>query len=228
MATFEYLPGFHKVLGVEKSTGKVVVNDALMTFPSTAATMARTDAAQTFAGAQTFSAAVSPTGGIAAGGGFSASPRLVHTGGVPVTVSTDGTNATPVTTETYISEVFVPANMTITGIAVFNGATVGTDKHCVFLCDSSGTAVANTATAGATTSGADAYQRIAFTATYAAVGPATYYVCLQMNGTTDRYNAHPIGNFGAAKKTSTVFGTLASITVPTTFTADLGPIASLY
>ena len=172
--------------------------------------------------------AITPTGGVAAGGGFTVSPRLFHTGGAPAMASTDGTNATPSTPETYIAEVFVPANCTLTGVAVMNGATVGTDKHCVFLCDSTGTAVANTATAGTTTSGADAYQRIPFTATYAAKGPATYYVCLQMNGTTDRFNAWPLGNFGASKKTSTVFGTLASITAPTTFTADLGPIASLY
>ena len=58
MATYEYLPGFHKVLGVEKSTGAVVVNDAPMTFPSTAATIARTDAAQTLTGAQTFATSV--------------------------------------------------------------------------------------------------------------------------------------------------------------------------
>jgi hypothetical protein len=51
----EYFPNFDKVLGVETSTGKLVVNDKLMTFPATDATIARTDAAQTFTGAQTFS-----------------------------------------------------------------------------------------------------------------------------------------------------------------------------
>ena len=160
--------------------------------------------------------------------GQTASPRVLHTGGLPARVSTDGTNATPVTTETYIAEVFVPCNMTITGGSVMNGATVGTDKGFVYLCDSTGAVVANSATAGATTSGADAYQDYAFTAAYAAKGLATYYLCYQMNGTTDRYNAHPFGRFGAGKKTSTVFGTAAAITPPTTFTADLGPIATLY
>lgn len=62
MATFEYLPGFHKVLGVERSTGKVVVNDYTQEFPAANAVIARTDAAQTFTGAQTFA------GGIAAAG----------------------------------------------------------------------------------------------------------------------------------------------------------------
>lgn len=220
------------------ASGKVVtINNTLtfagtdgttMTFPSTTGTVATIGLANTWALAQTFTAAIVPTGGVGAAGGFSTSPRLMHTGDLPARVSTDGTNATPSATETYIAEVFVPANVTLTGVAIFNGATVGTDKHCVFLCDSAGAAVANTATAGVTTSGADAYQRIPFTATYAAKGPATYYVALQMNGATDRYNAHGFGNFGASKATSTVFGTLASITPPTTFTADLGPIASLY
>lgn len=184
--------------------------------------------AVTITPATTVTGAITPTGGVAAAGGFAVSPRNIHTGDVPAMASTDGTNATPSATETYISEVFVPANCTLTGIAIFNGATVGTDKHFVALANSSGTVVAASNAAGTTTSGADAYQRVPFTGTYAAKGPATYYVCLQMNGTTDRYNAHPVGNFGASKGTGTVFGTLASVTAPTTFTADLGPIASLY
>ena len=90
-----------------------------------------------------------------------------------------------------------------------------------------GAVVASTAAAGATTAGADAYQRLPLTAPIT-LPRGTYYVCLQMNGTTDRYNAHAIGNFGAGKATSTVFGTASAITPPTTFTANLGPIASLY
>lgn len=167
-------------------------------------------------------------GGLPAATGYTVSPRLVHTGGMPARVSTDGTNATPVTTETYIAECFVPCNMTATGIAIFNGATVGTDKYVVGLANSSGAVVANSALAGTTTSGADAYQRVPFTAAASLIGPATYFVLLQVNGTTDRYNAHSFGNFGASKKTGEVFGTLTTITPPTTFTADLGSIASLY
>jgi hypothetical protein len=49
----EYFPNFDKVLGVETSTGKIVINDKLMTFPATSATIARTDAAQTLTGNQT-------------------------------------------------------------------------------------------------------------------------------------------------------------------------------
>lgn len=184
--------------------------------------------AVTLASTVAITGVVTPTGGVAAGGGFTANPRVIHTGAQPPMVSTDGTNATPVATETYISQVFVPANMTITGISIFNGATVGTDKGCVFLADSAGNVVAQSAAAGATTSGADSYQDYAFTSAYSAKGPATYYVCYQMNGTTDRYNAHTFGRFGASKKTGTTFGALTSITAPTTFTTALGPMATLY
>ncbi len=157
------------------------------------------------------------------------SPRCMHTGGIPPTLASDGTSATPVITETYISEITVDQPTEVTGIAVFNGSTAGgTDKHFAYITDADGALVnANTLAAGTATSGADSYQRIALTAPKV-LAPGTYYICLQMNGTTDRYNAHPFGNFGAGKKTSTVFGTAVAITPPTTFTADLGPMASFY
>lgn len=153
------------------------------------------------------------------------SPRNMHTGGNPASVSTDFTDATPATTETYIAEVFVPVTVTLTGIAVFNGSDV-TGNTAVALANADGTVVASSAaTAG---SGTDAYQRIPFTTPYTAVGPATYYVLRQQSSTTARYNAHTIGNFGASKKTGETFGTFTTITPPTTFTTALGPVASLY
>lgn len=172
--------------------------------------------------------AIVPVGGISAAGGFSTAARLFHSGDDPATATTDGTDTTPSTTETYFTEIFIPANCTLTGAAVFNGSAVGTDKLVLILWNSSGTAVANTATAGTTASGTDAYQKIAFTSTYSAKGPATYYVGLQVNGTTYRFNTHVLGAFGADKATSTVFGTVPSITPPTTFTTGRGPMISLY
>jgi len=183
------------------------------------------EGATTVVGAKTFTANIVPTGGIAAAGGFASSPRNFAVGGLVPAVSTDFTDATPVNTETYIGEVFVPANCTVTGIAVFNGSNV-TDNIIVALANSSGAIVAQSiSTAG---SGTDAYQRIPFTGTYAAVGPATYYVLSQYAGSTSRYNAPPLGSFGASKKTGEVFGTFTTITPPTTFTTNLCNIASLY
>ena len=170
-----------------------------------------------------------PTLGIAAAGGFSVTPTLVHTGGKPAASATDGTDtAIGATTQANVCEVFIPCNMTVTGIAVLNGPTVGTDSYCLILYDSTGAAVANTAVAGTASSGADVYQRVAFTAPYAAVGPATYYVAVTVNGTTDNHHTHAFGNFRAGTVTGLTFGTVASITPPTTFTAGDGPIASLY
>jgi hypothetical protein len=171
------------------------------------------------------SSAFVPTYGVAAGGGFSASPRLVCTGNNPAMVSTDGTDSTPVTTETYIAEVFVPCNMTITGIGFFNGSAVAGNIKGI-LYDSTGAVVGQTASTAA--SGTDAYQKIALSSSYAAKGPATYYVGLQCNNVAMRFKTHTLGTFGASKKTGETYGTATAITPPTTFTTALGPIANLY
>lgn len=165
--------------------------------------------------------------GVPAAGGFTNAARCFHTGGISVTQSTDGNDTTPVITETYISEVHIPGNVTLTGIATFNGSAVS-GNVVVGLANSSGVIVANSALAGTAQAGIDSFQRIPFTATYAAVGPATYYVVQQHSTTAARLNTHILGNFGASKKTGETFGTLTTITPPTTFTTALGPIASLY
>lgn len=191
------------------------------------------DGGVTCSGASSFTStlgitgAVTPTGGIAAAGGFAVSPRNFHTGAAPAQVSTDGTDATPVNTEVYIAEVFVPANATITGVAIMNGSAAAGNLK-VGLANSSGAVVATSATTAQ--SGTDVYQRVAFTATYAAKGPATYYVLAFFDtNTTPRFNAHTFGNFGAAKQTGQTYATgFTTITPPTTFTTAVGPIASLY
>jgi len=110
-------------------------------------------------------------------------------------------------------------------VRLFNGSVAsGNVKYGLF--DSAGTNVATTASTAM--SGTDAYQQIAFSAPYAAVGPATYYVALQVDNSTARINMHPFGAFPASKKTGETYGTWTSITPPTTFTADVGPMATLY
>lgn len=185
----------------------------------------------TFTGTLTAAGAYTPTGGIAAAAGFTVSPRNVHTGGNPASASTDGTNLTIVATELYVAEVFIPANCTVTGVAVFWGdATEGNAK--VMLFNSAGTRVAISASTDVSGFTADSYgTNIAFTATYAAKGPATYYVGVICDNTSNRVNTHVLGAFGAGKITGLVYATeagYAAITVPTTFTTGLGPIASLY
>lgn len=188
--------------------------------------MSSTSSALTLEIASTLTGAQTPAGGIAAAGGFSASPRLCHVGGEPAIASTSGTDATPVATEVYIGEVFVPCNMTMTGLAVFNGS-VASGNMKVGLADSAGAIVATSASTAM--SGTDAYQRVPFSSTYAAKGPATYYALQFLDNNTARINTHTVGNFGASKQTGQTYATgFTTITPPTTFTTALAPIASLY
>lgn len=185
--------------------------------------------AVTITPATTVTGALTPTGGVVAAGGFTARPSNIHTGGISARVSTDGTDATPSVSEAYYSAVFVPSNMTITGVRVFLGsATEGNIK--VGLFNSAGAVVATSASTDASGATVDAYFQVAFTSTYAAVGPATYYVGLLNDNTGNRFNAHAFGAFPAGKTTGETYATgFTTIASPaTTFTADLGPIATLY
>lgn len=155
------------------------------------------------------------------------SPRLIATGGYPAIISTSGTDSTPVVTETYVTEIYVPVNMTITGVALFNGSNV-TGNVTVGLATAAGAPIAAAKSASTAGSGVDAYQLVPFAAPYAATGPARYYIQTQYDSGTARYNTHHVGVFGCTKQTTQVYGTLTSFTAPTTFTADICNMASLY
>ncbi len=169
-----------------------------------------------------------PTGGLAAAGGFTAKARLVHTGGTPPQLSSEGNDSTPSVTETYYAEVFVPCNVSVTGISTFNGSATGSGNIAVYLVDSTGAQVTGALNASTAISGTDAYQRVAFAAPVTVLGPATYFVVTQYNNTAPRFNTNWFGDFAAATVTCTTFGTLPTITPASTFTTALGPMASLY
>lgn len=156
-----------------------------------------------------------------------ASPRCIHTGNDPASISTDGNDTTPSITETYFCELYVPESMLVTGISVFNGsAAAGNITAALYRGSSS--LVAGTITASTAQAGTDAYQNIPFTAPVTLLA-GTYYVALQFSSASARFNSHLLGAYGAGKMTGTVYGTMPSgVTVPTTFTANLGPFASLY
>lgn len=154
------------------------------------------------------------------------SPRCWHTGGTPVKASTDGTDSTPVVTETYIAEIELPAAKII-GIALFQGS-VAAGNCFLILYDASGAVVAQSVSTAVV--GTDAFQRVPFVTPYVSPG-GTFYVGAQYNNTSNRFNTHPVGNFGAGKKTGEVFATptsIAALPPPTTFTAGQGPMASAY
>lgn len=169
---------------------------------------------------------------IVGAGNTAANPGVIES--VPigsVAYASFGTATTLVSGTTYIIGVNIVGTRTLSGCAALANGTVGTNKLLCALYNSSGALVANSALAGATTSGANTFQVLAFTSTYQAIGPGKYYIVVQGNGATDGIRTVATSTFlGRVTSSATgVFGTLpATITVPTTFTADVGPIAYLY
>lgn len=143
-------------------------------------------------------------------------------------LNTNGT--TLVAGTTYCSEVNLPADQLLTGVAVLAGTTVATDNWLVILYDGAGNKLANSATAGAVTATSSTYQRRDFTSKFFAVGPAQYFACFQSNGTTDTARMVVTGTQDnlLTKSFTGTFGTITALTVPTTFTTAVGPYVYLY
>jgi hypothetical protein len=144
-------------------------------------------------------------------------------------VNTSGTTVS--STTLYCTEVNLPYSKYLTGIAVLNGGTVGTDSQYVVLYDNAGTALANSAVAGTVTANASTYQARAFTTPFYAVGPNQYFACFQSNTGTDNVRMAVTGvndNFLTKGQTGATFGTIPKLTVPTTFTTAVGPYVYLY
>lgn len=234
----------NKLAGVTAGTAtasKAVVLDAskgIATITSatiTTATIPNFSGAETHAGAITAQStiaatgAITPTGGIAAAGGFTAKPAGIHTLGTMASVTTYGTDASNTNTEAYNAAIFVPCNMSVTGISVFNGSAVAGNIKAYLFASNGTTAIG--ATASTAQSGTDAYQRMALVGgPIAVLGPATYYISVtgDTSGGTQKLNLHTYGEGPAWKSTGLTYGTNASVTPVTTFTADVGCVASIY
>jgi len=146
------------------------------------------------------------------------------------TIETSGT-AAAANTEIYCTELDLPYSVLITGLAVLNGTTVGTNKHFLILYDATGNVLANTATAGTLTAGASTYQKINLVNKYYAVGPARYFVCDGLNGTTDTIRHASTGsndNILGGTVGTQVFGTAIKITVPSSFTTVKVPYIAIF
>lgn len=210
------------------ATGALTLSEDQSTFTIAAGTSLIANGAVTLAGAITQSGVQTPSGGVAVASGTT--PTTWNTAQLLPSATTTGTEYVAVVTETAIAEVFIPINCTLTGVSILN-ATAVAGSIVVALYNSAGTVVANSALAGTAASGTGAYQQVPFTATYAAKGPARYYIGLQANNTGYKFRTLVVGNCMATAKTGEVFGTLTSIaaTVATTaFTTGKGPIASTY
>lgn len=178
-------------------------------------------------------------GGQWVNGDGSQSTRLVlainepPTGGTAYSaLETNGT-APAASTEQYCTQLSLPYNKALTGLGLLNGNSVAQgDKHIVILYDATGYLLGYSAVAGTTSAGASTYQQMAFLTPYYAVGPATYWGCIQSNGTTDPVRHVITGtndNRLAGTLTGGTYGTIpAKITVPTTFTTAKGPYFQFY
>lgn len=152
------------------------------------------------------------------------------TGGVSNLLNnTSGTNSAPVNGTIYWAAIMVPYNCRLTGIMVSIGNVGGTDSLIVGLYDANGALLANSALAGTVAGTANTKQKVAFTAAVDVVGPGTYYIALQANGTTMRFLTFSSATeaFVTGSTTGT-FGTLPSITPGTTYTTNVGPFATTY
>jgi hypothetical protein len=149
---------------------------------------------------------------------------VFHSGRMAPVAATTGTDTTPVTTETYIVELFVDHNVKLTGVKLLNGSAVA-GNITAHLYDANGKPM--TKSASTAQSGTAAYQAFAFSSAIDVTGPQRYFVGIQCNNTSARFRSHAVGNFIAGKKTGETYGTATAITT-STFTADLGPICDLY
>lgn len=143
-----------------------------------------------------------------------------------------GTSTAMVSGTEYLTSIYVPFTQKWTGIQVMQNATVGTDKAIGILRDADGNALANSATAGVTTSGANTFLSLPFTSALIVPGPAWYNIGIQGGTTaTDGLRLIAASTYNGVRATSATgtFGTItATFTVPTTFTATKAPVVCLY
>ena len=215
------------VVGSQRITGAVLVGGAVT---STGALSALASA--TVGTTLGVTGASTLTGGVVGG-----IPRNVGTWQPPT--ATPGSYKQPVTTEMYVGSIFVPANMTITGIQYLIGtATPGAQKVICALYNQAGTKVAASVAGGTTMTGTPSIkQQLPFTgSTYAATGPAWYFIGLMFDTATANLVAMipAVGDVGSgvvgvAVTSLTAVTPPSSITPPTTFPgAAIVPIASIY
>ena len=157
-------------------------------------------------------------------------PRILPNGPILAFASL-GTSAVHVSGTWYRSEIYVPHLAQWTGAQVLNGTVAGTDNMIVALYDTNGVLITSSNyVTGTTSSGTNAFQSVPFLA-QPILPPGRYFIATQFNGgtaTTRKWAAANGGNQMTQSATGT-FGTVpASFTPPTTFTADVGPIAALY
>lgn len=154
--------------------------------------------------------------------------RFFTTTGIQGSLTGLGTSTANTAGGLYIADLRVDRLMVSTGGAVLNGATVGTDSPAVYLYDYSGTLIASSAAALA--AGASAFQQRAWLQPVILIA-GQYFLVYQTVGTTANFQTIKTATWVdvvTATATGTAGSPPANITVPTTFTADVGVIGYVY
>lgn len=151
-----------------------------------------------------------------------------------VALGSVGTDSTRVNGTIYVASIDVPATRIVGLLSALGGATTSTDLQVYALYDwipgsTTSRTVATTALAGAVTpASANVFSDQNLTAATIVVGPARYGFAQQLNGANSsiRMVPTPYTSLLANSRTGT-FGTLAPITIPTTFTTSTGPVGCI-
>jgi hypothetical protein len=219
------------VSGALAITGALTPGSLAVTGAATVGTTLGVTGAATLSAAATVGTTLGVTGATTLTGGLVGlhpAPSTVPIGSVAY--GSMGTNAVHVAGTQYMAPIDVLHNMTVTNIVVLMGATVGTDQVRVDLYSNAGVLLGGSAAGGVITSGADAFLTIVLLAPVAVV-KGRYWVTVEMDGTTDKTRRIAASTFitlADAVVGGAGFGTPDDpITIPTTFTADEGPIAYL-
>ena len=147
---------------------------------------------------------------------------------------TGGTNLTATAGSIYIASIFVPGDMVVSGIRYLAGQTSTAGYWTGIIYDTGGNLVGNTAktSTNATPTASTSASASLTTGPALLLGPATYFIGIQFSTTdkivTAQAGADACSGLLATSQTG-AFGTVpATITPPTAFSADKGPVASLY
>jgi hypothetical protein len=175
----------------------------------------------------TSSGVITPSGGVA--------PSVVGfttfgTGpGLNALNTTSGTSTVAVAGTIYWAAIFIPTNITVTGLTYTTGATNGAGNVILGLYNSAGVLLRSTALAGTAVSGSSVKQSIDLTAPVVVVGPGLYFIAIQLSTTTAKFQTFSnAGEKFVVGSTTGTFGTLPSITPGSTYATGVGPYASTY
>ena len=153
-------------------------------------------------------------------------------GGVNLLNSSSGANVQPAAPTWYYSSLYVPFNVTLTGLQAAAGSPGGTaDSWNVALWPiAGGSPVANSVLTGTSAPATNTKKSFPFTAPVAVSGPGVYVAGVQSNGTLCRLLAfsNAVEGFVTGTSAGSGFGTVPSLSPASTYTQNVGPQMNTY